>query len=190
MVLDISYNQDGSGLSRMINVLSSESYKLDFKLLSSIHVREGRVKKLDIINDFLTMNRITEQRLFVYIEDTEVKLKCISNDEMDNFLAAFLLLCKNTFTLLINEQLPINIGINVDFIETDDSNYNIKNVFDKCNSTFLSYFDDTKLLPKYKQPKCNYHTTDCESLMKPYTLFACYDWDDEKWCTFNVSNVN
>ena len=196
-------NNNNNNTNKKNDINSDKSDKSDtlelelkrFKLvkLGSIHI-EGKNTKLETLNDLLTLKIIADNKVFICIKNLDIQLIFngnqsdeSNNNMIDNFLVSFENLLKNVFELVTNEQVPINITIRFPYGKYEKQlNCNLTDGdMNKCNSLFLSYFEEKQLL-KYKQPKCN--MSDYLRFVKP-VIYWIYDDKQEKY-EFHVSNCS
>ena len=129
-----------------------------------------------------------DKPLFIGITNFKVT-NCINqenDDNSDNIISSFEKLCQIVFILLIMKQIPINIQFIFKNIKQKEKHN--ATIIDKCNSLYLSYFEEKALLSNYKQPKCNKMV--CLPLKRPIISlsFECIGDHNIKYYMFKASN--
>ena len=155
----------------------------DRKLLStskSLQVIEiENIKSFGVLISFLSLKIIHVCRLFVIVVVSD---KFVLNvDDKSVFIDEFDQLFKIVNKLLFTQMVAMDISIEFRSRE-------LKYVKHDCLKLFAQYFDQTRILNQYVQPKCNekYY----EALEKPKISFDCYrdKYYDDKAC-FVVKNA-
>ena len=118
---------------------------------------------LETINEFLGLNLIIKQKLFVkgvfgstFPNSNELKLinagaSPDSSNDM-NFYQLFDVFCQSIFSLVIKERIPIDIQVTFNKLE---SIMNDETALKTIQAIYGKYFDEKKMLKEYKQPQEN-----------------------------------
>ena len=189
MNLDVHVDYDHTvktRLSKIINLLSSScSWDYNSNEINSLSIIQIigliNIASLDFVGDLFM-----QKMKIMTVMDLDLLLQCRSgHDRVDSNFLVFSKLCRNVSQVLINGRVPIDIRINVQFVDYQTEKIDFGTVFDTWNSTFLFHFDDSNLLSQNTKSKWKYNVA---ALEKPHVSLVYDDTNDDKIFVFRASN--
>ena len=169
-----------------INSISDKylSNKELFKSLVWIHIHGNMTKSSSITDIFKRMKTMIIDKQLVIVMRVRTHYSYHDDDE-----SQFEILCQTLYQLITKERIAIDIKATIESQK--------KQLYEKCNSIFLSYFGNgnTKLLDQYQQPNSNEMI--CQPRKTPRTSFydklentSSNSWYYKSLCALNVSNCS
>ena len=166
--------------SMKLEEIGKDNGKSVLPRLQKIRCDDGDAhESLSDVNDFVTfIQNITKNVTLFIVTHLKTKYPQSANDD-DQFLSSFDTFCRCLLSLMVNQQVPIDIELKIMLMKKDE--------FQRYKDlAFDLYFKETSLLKHYKKPKGNNY---CQPLEKPNVSFEFQDKNHETMVTLHVCNA-
>ena len=176
-IMDWVKQRDSCDLNHLV-IGSRMIFNEMMKLFKQVSLKSISIVEIDgtdnwsDLNDFLGLNVIVENELFVIVNIRENLSFGGYGD--DKFSPLFDLFCKNIIKLLA-QQIPFDIKIKL-------SGY--KQLYNSCLLIYSPYFENNQFLSKYNKPKCNVNHS-CLPRVQPLVYLS----DNVDYVLMRATNV-